>query len=56
MRSRRIVEIHGVRVCGELECRMRYDEPDAVGLFRFCGERGLDGGWRAAEEGPHRFN
>lgn len=35
------VEIYGVRVCGELKLRMMYDNPDALRLFRFCGERGL---------------
>ena len=35
------IDIHGVRVCGELKLRMAYDNPDALRLFRFCGERGL---------------
>ncbi len=35
------VEIHGVRLCGELKLRMMYDNPDALRLFRFCGEKGL---------------
>ncbi len=35
------VETHGVRICGELKLRMTYDNPDAVRLFRFCGEKGL---------------
>ncbi len=35
------VDIYGVRVCGELKCRMMYDNPDALRLFRFCGKRGL---------------
>lgn len=35
------VEIHGVRVCGELKLRMMYDNPDALRLFRFCGQQKL---------------
>jgi predicted TIM-barrel fold metal-dependent hydrolase len=35
------VEIHGVRVCGEIKLRMMYDNWDAMRLFRFCGEKGL---------------
>lgn len=35
------VEIYGVQVCGEIKLRMMYDNPDALRLFRFCGERGL---------------
>lgn len=34
-------EIYGVRVCGELKLRMCYDNPDALRMFRFCGEQGL---------------
>ena len=40
-RLRAAIEIHGVRVCGELKLRMMYDNPDALRLFRFCGQRGL---------------
>ena len=35
------VSIYGVRVCGELKLRMMYDNPDAIRMFQFCGERGL---------------
>ncbi|NLE46088.1 MAG: amidohydrolase family protein [Chloroflexi bacterium] len=35
------IEVCGVRVCGELKLRMMYDNPDALRMFRFCGERGL---------------
>ena len=35
------VSIHGVKVCGELKLRMMLDNPDALRLFRFCGEKGL---------------
>jgi len=35
------IEIHGVRLCGELKLRMMYDNPDALRMFRFCGEKGL---------------
>jgi predicted TIM-barrel fold metal-dependent hydrolase len=30
------VALHGIRVYGELKCRMRYDSPDAISMFRFC--------------------
>jgi hypothetical protein len=35
------IEIYGVQVYGELKLRMTYDNPDAVRMFRFCGEQGL---------------
>jgi predicted TIM-barrel fold metal-dependent hydrolase len=35
------MEIHGVRVYGELKLRMMYDNPDALRVFRFCGEKDL---------------
>lgn len=35
------IEIHGVKIYGELKLRMMYDNPDAVRMFRFCGEAGL---------------
>lgn len=35
------VEVHKVRVCGELKLRMMYDNPDALRLFRYCGEKNL---------------
>ena len=38
---RAAVEIHGVRVFGEFKLRMRYDNPDALRLFQYCGELGL---------------
>lgn len=34
-------EIYGARVCGELKCRMMYDSPDAIRLFRTAGELGM---------------
>ncbi|MEW5974965.1 MAG: amidohydrolase family protein [Acidobacteriota bacterium] len=34
-------DIHGVRVFGEFKLRMRYDDPDAIRLFHYCGELGL---------------
>lgn len=36
-----MMAIYGVRVCGELKLRMMYDNPDALRLFRFCGEKRL---------------
>jgi predicted TIM-barrel fold metal-dependent hydrolase len=35
------VDIYGVKVCGELKLRMMYDNPDALRMFRYCGEKGL---------------
>ena len=35
------VDTYGVKICGEVKFRMMYDNPDAVDLFRFCGERGI---------------
>jgi predicted TIM-barrel fold metal-dependent hydrolase len=35
------IDIHSVRVYGELKLRMTYDNPDALRMFRFCGEHGL---------------
>jgi len=35
------VNIYGVQVCGEVKLRMMYDNPDAVRMFRYCGEAGL---------------
>lgn len=35
------IDIYGVRVCGELKLRMMYDNPDALRLYRFCGEKHL---------------
>lgn len=35
------IEIYGVRVFGELKLRMMYDNPDAVRMFHFCGEKAL---------------
>ncbi|MCL5283149.1 MAG: amidohydrolase [Armatimonadetes bacterium] len=35
------ISLYDVRVCGELKLRMMYDNPDAVRMFRFCGEKGL---------------
>lgn len=35
------ISIYGVKVYGELKLRMMYDNPDAIRMFRFCGEKGL---------------
>lgn len=35
------IDTFGVRVCGELKLRMMYDNPDALRMYRFCGEKGL---------------
>jgi len=35
------MNIYDVRVYGELKLRMMYDNPDALRVYRFCGENGL---------------
>lgn len=40
-RLKAAVDIYRVRVFGEFKLRMRYDEPDALRLFQYCGELGL---------------
>jgi len=35
------IEMYGVKVYGELKLRMCYDNPDALRMYRFCGEKGL---------------
>ncbi len=35
------IAIHGVKVYGELKLRMMYDNPDALRMFRFCGQKKL---------------
>jgi predicted TIM-barrel fold metal-dependent hydrolase len=35
------VDIFHVRVFGEFKLRLRYDDPDAIRLFHYCGELGL---------------
>lgn len=40
-RLKAAVALYGVQVCGELKVRMMYDNPDALRMFRYCGEAGL---------------
>ncbi|WP_127581779.1 amidohydrolase family protein [Paenibacillus koleovorans] len=35
------INLYGVRICGEIKLRMMYDNPDAIRMYRFCGEKGL---------------
>lgn len=35
------VDTYGAKICGEVKFRMMYDNPDAIDLFRLCGELGL---------------
>lgn len=35
------ITIYGVKVYGEIKLRMMYNNPDALRMFRFCGEKGL---------------
>jgi len=35
------IEVYGVQVYGEMKLRMMYDNPDALRMFRFCGDNGL---------------
>lgn len=34
-------DIYGAQVCGEFKCRMMYDDPDVILLFRLAGELGM---------------
>lgn len=38
---RAAVDLHGIKVCGELKQRLLYNDPDAVALYHSCGELGL---------------
>lgn len=40
-RLKAAVNIFGCRVCGELKLRMMLDNPDAIRMYRYCGEAGL---------------
>ncbi|MBP1988425.1 amidohydrolase family protein [Paenibacillus eucommiae] len=40
-RLKAAIDLYGVRIYGEIKLRMMYDNPDAIRLFRFCGEQGL---------------
>lgn len=40
-RLKAAVDIYRVRVFGEFKLRLRYDDPDAIRLFQYCGELGL---------------
>jgi len=40
-RFKAVVSIYGARVFGELKLRMNYDNPDALAIYRFCGEIGV---------------
>ncbi len=35
------IDLYGVKVYGELKLRMMLDNPDAIRMYRFCGEKGL---------------
>jgi predicted TIM-barrel fold metal-dependent hydrolase len=40
-RLKAAVEIHGVQVASELKVRVLFDDPDALRLYRYCGEQKL---------------
>jgi len=40
-RMKAVISMYHISMCGELKLRMMYDNPDAVRLYRFCGEQGL---------------
>jgi len=55
------VRMHGIRVYGELKCRMRYDDPDAIAMFQYCSELHLPvlfhlQGVECAPEAPERIS
>jgi predicted TIM-barrel fold metal-dependent hydrolase len=35
------VEMHGIKVYGELKLRTRYDHPDGITMYRYCAQLGL---------------
>ncbi|MCE5340164.1 MAG: amidohydrolase [Planctomycetaceae bacterium] len=35
------INLHGIKIYGELKCRLRYDNPDAIATFQYCGQLGL---------------
>ena len=40
-RLKAVTELYDISICGELKLRMMYDNPDAIRLYRVCGELGL---------------
>ena len=40
-RLKAAIELYDISICGELKLRMMYDNPDAVRMYRFCGQNGL---------------
>ena len=36
-----VIDLYDISLCGELKLRMMYDNPDAIRLYRACGEYGL---------------
>lgn len=40
-RMKAALALYDLSMCGELKLRMMYDDPDALRLYRFCGENGL---------------
>jgi len=40
-RMKAALRLYDLSMCGELKLRMMYDNPDALRLYRFCGEHGL---------------
>ena len=40
-RLKAAVALCGISICGELKLRMMYDNPDALRMYRYCGEAGL---------------
>jgi len=41
MRLKAAINLYDINMYGELKLRMMYDNPDAVRMYRFCGENGL---------------
>ena len=35
------IKAYDVKICGEMKYRMMADNPDAIKMYRFCGEQGL---------------
>ncbi len=40
-RLKSAIRLFDICMCGEVKLRAHYDEPDAIRMWRFCGEKGL---------------
>ena len=40
-RLKAAVDLYGIKLYGEFKCRMRFDNPDAIAMYRYCAELNL---------------